>query len=299
VRRIDDLRQRLAQAGISPRYLQRLGAELNDHFVDVALEARTHRKSTAETLEEAWIRLGSPEDIVTAFLERPELCSWRMRYPVLGQWAALAERYTLTLASPIRALRPAFPAVARYGIATTASVAVAFGVLLVAAQTTGYADTKRFNTSGDGAGKLIPVGRLISRDTSARSASLRAISAAGSRPPETVIADVRPTRAHLVRPSVETLAAMEFRDYLPIVKVAPIYPSVALSRGIEGYVVLEFTISRSGAVKNVVVVESSNPAFEQAATEAANKFKYSPRIIDGKPVEVEGVRNRVTFDLSA
>jgi protein TonB len=88
-------------------------------------------------------------------------------------------------------------------------------------------------------------------------------------------------------------------DYLPIVKVAPIYPSVALSRGIEGYVVLEFTISRSGAVKNVVVVESSNPAFEQAATEAANKFKYSPRIIDGKPVEVEGVRNRVTFDLSA
>ena len=86
-------------------------------------------------------------------------------------------------------------------------------------------------------------------------------------------------------------------EYLPIVKVAPIYPRRAQSRGLSGYVIVEFTVTRSGTVKDAVVVESSNSVFERAAVAAALKFKYKPRVIDGEPVEVPGVRNKITFQL--
>jgi protein TonB len=88
-------------------------------------------------------------------------------------------------------------------------------------------------------------------------------------------------------------------EYLPIVKVQPVYPRRALSRGIEGYVIIEFTVTERGMVKDVQVVESSpdTDVFHQAAIDAALKFKYKPRIIDGQPVEVTGVRNKISFRL--
>ncbi len=87
-------------------------------------------------------------------------------------------------------------------------------------------------------------------------------------------------------------------EYLPIVKVAPVYPSRALSRGLEGYVIVEFTVTRTGTVRDVVVVESTSTLFERAATVAALKFKYKPRVIDGEAVEVPGVRNKITFEIA-
>jgi periplasmic protein TonB len=86
-------------------------------------------------------------------------------------------------------------------------------------------------------------------------------------------------------------------EYLPIVKVAPVYPARAASRGLEGYVIVEFTVTRTGTTKDVSVVESTSSLFDRAAVEAAGKFKYKPRVIDGEPVEVPGVRNKITFVL--
>ena len=86
-------------------------------------------------------------------------------------------------------------------------------------------------------------------------------------------------------------------EYLPIVKVAPVYPARALSRGLEGYVIVEFTVTRTGTVQDVFVVESTSTLFERAATDAALKFKYKPRVIDGEPVEVPGVRNKISFEI--
>ena len=86
---------------------------------------------------------------------------------------------------------------------------------------------------------------------------------------------------------------------LPIVKVAPIYPDRALKEGIEGHVLLEFVVTETGAVRNAVVLEA-NPSgvFERAALKAVAKFKYKPRIVDGRPVETTGVRNRIAFEIS-
>jgi len=88
-------------------------------------------------------------------------------------------------------------------------------------------------------------------------------------------------------------------EYLPVVKVAPVYPRRALQRGIEGWVLLEFTVTKQGGTKDIVVV-SSDPAssiFHRAAVRAAAKFKYKPRTEDGKPIEVPGVRNKIIFQL--
>jgi len=88
-------------------------------------------------------------------------------------------------------------------------------------------------------------------------------------------------------------------EYLPIVKVAPVYPQRALARRLEGHVVLEFIVTRTGTVRDIIVVDSTAPIFEQPAIEAAEKFRYKPRVIDGEAVEVAGVRNVITFKMAS
>lgn len=88
-------------------------------------------------------------------------------------------------------------------------------------------------------------------------------------------------------------------DYLPLVKVSPAYPRRALSRGIEGWVMLEFTITEHGGVKDVRVVDSKpkSKIFHKAALDAALRWKYKPRIVAGKPVLVQGVKHKITFKI--
>ena len=87
-------------------------------------------------------------------------------------------------------------------------------------------------------------------------------------------------------------------DYLPIVKVAPKYPSRAASRGLEGYCTVEYTVTTNGETKDVKVVDCPDRVFESASIRAAEKFKYKPKVIDGEAIEVPGVRNKFTFELA-
>lgn len=89
-------------------------------------------------------------------------------------------------------------------------------------------------------------------------------------------------------------------DYLPIVKVAPIYPNRALTRGIEGFCVVQYTVTKQGTTKDPVVIESqcSSSLFHRASVNAALKFKYKPRILDGEAVEVPGVQNKFTYEIT-
>jgi len=87
-------------------------------------------------------------------------------------------------------------------------------------------------------------------------------------------------------------------DYLPIVKVAPIYPRRAQARGIAGYVIVEFTVTKNGSVKDPVVVEANPESlFDRAAMDAVLKFKYKPRVVDGEAMAVAGVQNKITFQI--
>ncbi|KUJ83653.1 MULTISPECIES: energy transducer TonB [Microbulbifer] len=91
---------------------------------------------------------------------------------------------------------------------------------------------------------------------------------------------------------------------VPIFKPAPRYPASALRRGIEGYVVVEFSIGKSGSVQNAVVIGGYDSAgnateiFNRAALAAVQRFKYRPQMEDGRAVIRHGVRNRIRFKLA-
>jgi periplasmic protein TonB len=87
-------------------------------------------------------------------------------------------------------------------------------------------------------------------------------------------------------------------EYLPIVRVAAVYPRRALQRGIEGFVDVEFTVTKQGSVRDPKVIQASPEGiFEQAAMDATLKYKYKPRVVNGEPMEVSGVEVRVTFEI--
>ena len=87
-------------------------------------------------------------------------------------------------------------------------------------------------------------------------------------------------------------------EYLPIVKVAPIYPRRAQSRGITGYCIVEYTVTTSGAIRDPKAVDCDPPGvFDSASVKASLKFKYKPRVVDGVPIEVGGVQNKFTYEL--
>ncbi|AOS95937.1 transport protein TonB [Microbulbifer aggregans] len=93
-------------------------------------------------------------------------------------------------------------------------------------------------------------------------------------------------------------------DYLPIVKVAPQYPRRALQRGIEGYAIVEYTVTKNGSVRDARVVEAftsdgrPTTIFNSAAIKSALKYKYKPRVVDGEPIEVPGVKTKISFNLA-
>jgi protein TonB len=90
------------------------------------------------------------------------------------------------------------------------------------------------------------------------------------------------------------------RDAVPLVRIEPDYPMQARQRGQEGWVVLEFTISTAGTVKDVEVVASEpGTVFDRAAVQAVRKWKYNPKVLDGKPVERPGVKVRLDFEMAS
>ena len=100
-------------------------------------------------------------------------------------------------------------------------------------------------------------------------------------------------------------------EMLPRIKVVPKYPREALSRGFEGWVIVEFEVTTEGRVESPKVVDSCvklqgtsdcksyrADLFNKAAISAAKQFLFIPRFVDGRPVSTKGVKNKVQFALS-
>ena len=68
---------------------------------------------------------------------------------------------------------------------------------------------------------------------------------------------------------------------------APVYPRRAARRGIEGYVLLEFTVAASGGVRDLVVLEAA----------AVRDLRYNPRFLNGRAVDVAGQRRVLRYRL--
>jgi len=85
---------------------------------------------------------------------------------------------------------------------------------------------------------------------------------------------------------------------VPVVREEPRYPESALRRGIEGRVLVSFTITENGLVENarVIAAEPKN-IFDAAALKAVRRWRYDPKIVDGEPVEQTDIRIAIPFRL--
>ncbi|HEY6764837.1 MAG TPA: energy transducer TonB [Candidatus Sulfotelmatobacter sp.] len=69
-------------------------------------------------------------------------------------------------------------------------------------------------------------------------------------------------------------------------KVNPNYPPLARQARIQGQVILQAEISKTGDIQNLRLI-SGHPMLAPAAIEAVKQWKYKPYLLNGEPVEVE------------
>ncbi len=89
-------------------------------------------------------------------------------------------------------------------------------------------------------------------------------------------------------------------DYLPLVAIAPQYPTRAAQRGIQGWCLVSFTVDGLGNVveDSITVVDAEPPnIFDRSSLRAAARFKFQPRVVDGQGVEVSGVQYLFRYQL--
>lgn len=78
-------------------------------------------------------------------------------------------------------------------------------------------------------------------------------------------------------------------EVIPLVRMRPMYPKKALRMKKEGYVTMRFTINPDGTVRKVQVIKSApKKLFDQAAVRALKKWKFKPKLVNGKAVAQEG-----------
>jgi protein TonB len=77
-----------------------------------------------------------------------------------------------------------------------------------------------------------------------------------------------------------------------LTKTLPQYPAIPRAARIQGTVILQATISKSGSIENLRVL-SGPPMLQQAAMDAVRSWRYKPYMLNGEPVEVETTINLV------
>jgi len=87
-------------------------------------------------------------------------------------------------------------------------------------------------------------------------------------------------------------------DATPIVRIEPKYPMQAARDGKEGYVILSFSINAIGGVEDVKVIEA-NPkrVFDKEARRALRKWKYKPKVEEGKALRQTGLTVQLDFKM--
>ncbi len=78
----------------------------------------------------------------------------------------------------------------------------------------------------------------------------------------------------------------------------PVYPPLAKSQGVQGYVIIEYTVSTDGQVLNPVIVESRPPGvFDSSAMISIASWVYKPMIKNGEVLAAEKIRSRLEYRL--
>ena len=84
-------------------------------------------------------------------------------------------------------------------------------------------------------------------------------------------------------------------EYLPTLRLRQFIQGVLFNGVLKARYCWIYSNCR--AVRDPIVVEATRRHIEQAAIDAAMKFKYKPRVVNGEATEVSGVQNRISFQI--
>ena len=84
----------------------------------------------------------------------------------------------------------------------------------------------------------------------------------------------------------------------PTKSASPTYPRRARQMGIEGYIIMSFSIAPDGTVEDISVTEAEpSRAFIRTATKAIQSLEFPPCMNDGLATRVSGVSIKYDFNL--
>ena len=90
----------------------------------------------------------------------------------------------------------------------------------------------------------------------------------------------------------------QFRELIPMRFITPAYPRFAEEQGLEGHVTVSFTVTETGTVEDINIVESEPVGvFDEEALVSARRLRFEPRLVEDAPVRVEGVSYRFEWRL--
>lgn len=99
--------------------------------------------------------------------------------------------------------------------------------------------------------------------------------------------------------SMASAAALFDGDLLPLQRIPPQYPRDAARGGITGWVQLEVLVNADGSVRSAKVIDAKpRGVFEASAVQAVMRWKFKPKVENGKPVEQRGAQ-KIEFNLNA
>ena len=93
------------------------------------------------------------------------------------------------------------------------------------------------------------------------------------------------TATMAVEPDVPLRIVGDVKAPVVIRRVQPVYPKLALTARMNGTVVVECTIDKTGRVREAHVVSSTSPLFNQSAVEAVQQWQFAPGSLHGQAVD--------------
>lgn len=109
--------------------------------------------------------------------------------------------------------------------------------------------------------------------------------------PTVTLTAQQPSNSTLFAPILDNQAS-------PVVRMAPKYPIQAAREGIEGWVKLSFSISKTGSVINASVLDAQpKRVFDAAAIKALKKWKYKAKVDNGQAIEQHGLTIQLDFKI--
>jgi len=92
--------------------------------------------------------------------------------------------------------------------------------------------------------------------------------------------------------------AVSDRDAQPLVRIPPVFPPRFMQGDNSGYCKVRFDVSPEGQPFNVQTTTCTSNQIKSATIKSVQKWKYNPKIVDGRAVARSGVESKIRFDLS-